>query len=54
MNPDNDPDIHRYKLCASQVLEVGVFKFEIGVDWPVSKRKRSSKYHSRFMNVDID
>jgi hypothetical protein len=35
MNPDNDPNLHRYKLCASHVLQVGVFKFEIGVDWPV-------------------
>jgi hypothetical protein len=35
MNPENDPNLQRYKLCATQVLQVGVFMFEIGVDWPV-------------------
>jgi hypothetical protein len=35
MNPENDPNLHRYKLCSDKYIEVGVFKFEIGVDWPV-------------------
>jgi hypothetical protein len=35
MNPDNDPNLLRYKLCASHFIQVGDFKFEIGVDWPV-------------------
>merc|ERR1719389_939954 len=30
MNPDNDPNLLRYKLCASHFIQVGDFKFGIG------------------------
>jgi hypothetical protein len=36
MNPDNDLNFNRYKLCSPDVFQVGVFRFEIGVDWPVT------------------